>query len=577
MLQRPAFKATFVVVCLTIFFCVLSLSAVRQKSPTFDETLHLFAGYSYLKWGDFGINPEHPPLAKMVAALPLLALQLSDRGLDKKERDLVQRDRSHAWELANRFLFLYNDADSVFFYAKFSMMLFALALGLVVHTWARELYGLGAASVALFLFFCDPNIIAHSTLVHTDIPFALFFVAATYFFWRSLNHLSWPNLLLTSTCFALAAITKFSFVTIVPIWVVLGLVKIFAKVPQRSGITKPELVTSRWGKAGLLIILLGAALLTCYLVIWLTYGLRFDAAPYPRAQLPSLIAAAKKPWLEQIVGFSSDYLFFPDSWIFGIADAFRSLDRPAYLLGEIAKDGFWLYFPIAFLAKTPLPTLILILVGLVYLIFSKNRLPGTMFLLIPVICFFAAAVWSHINIGIRHILPLYPFLFVWLGGVAAALWARGSRSIRCALLLLAFWTVGSPLAVHPDYLPFFNEAVGGPDNGHKILVDSNLDWGQDLKGLKAWMERNKVEKIQLAYFGTANPIYYGIDADYLPGTLFPRPSENTHTSRKATHVAVSATYLMGYNLLNPNAYSVLRQQTPVAVIGHSIWVFKLQS
>jgi hypothetical protein len=99
------------------------------------------------------------------------------------------------------------------------------------------------------------------------------------------------------------------------------------------------------------------------------------------------------------------------------------------------------------------------------------------------------------------------------------------------------------------------------------LVDSNLDWGQDLKGLKAWVERNKVEKIQLAYFGTANPIYYGIDADYLPGTLFSRSSENAATARKATYVAVSATYLMGYNLLNPNAYIVLRQQTTVAVIA----------
>ena len=577
MLQRPACRATIAAVCLMIFFFVLSLSAVRQKSPTFDETLHLFAGYSYLKWGDFGINPEHPPLAKMVAALPLLALQLSDRGLDKAERDRVQRDRGHAWELANRFLFLNNDGETIFFYAKSVMALFGLALGLVVFNWARELYGLGAAVVALFLFVCDPNILAHSTLVHTDIPFALFFVAATYFFCRSLNQLSWANLLLTSTCFALAAITKFSFVTIVPIWIVLGLVKIFARAPQRSGITKPELVTSRWGKAALLIIILGAALLTCYLAIWLTYGLRFDAAPYPRAQLPSLIAAAKKPWLEQIVRFSSDYLFFPDSWIFGIADAFRSLDRPAYLMGEIAKDGFWLYFPVAFLAKTPLPTLILILAGLGYLIFSKNRLVGTVILLVPATCFFATAVWSHINIGIRHILPLYPFLFIWLGGVAAALWAKGNKSIRCALVLLAIWTIGSTLAVHPDYLAFFNEAVGGPDNGHNILVDSNLDWGQDLKGLKAWMERKKVEKIQLAYFGTANPVYYGIDADYLPGTMFSRSSENTATARKATHVAVSATYLMGYNLLNPNAYGALRQQTPVAVIGHSIWVFKLPS
>ena len=576
MLQQPAFKATAIVACLIIFFVVLSLGAVRQKSPTFDETLHLFAGYAYLKWGDFGINPEHPPLAKIVAALPLLTLHLNDQGVEKLERDRVQAQRGHAWELANRFLFLNNDAETIFFHAKVVMILLAVGLGIVVFIWARELYGLGAASVALFIYCCDPNMLAHAAIVHTDVPFALLFFAATYFFWLSLNELRWTNLLLTSTFFALAAITKFSFVTILPIWLLLGLITIFTKEPQRSRITEPTWVTSRRGKTILLIIILGAALLIGYLAIWLTYGLRFDTVAYPRAQLPSLIAAAKRPWLELLVRLSNDYLFFPDSWIFGIADAFRSLERPAFLLGEIAKEGFWLYFPIAFLTKTPLPTLILIFAGLVYLPFSRRRMRATIFLLVPVVVFFAAAVWSHINIGIRHILPIYPFLFVWLGGAAADIWHWGGRSTRLTLLILAVWLVTSAISIYPDHLAFFNEAVGGANNGHNILVDSNLDWGQDLKGLKVWMEQNKVNRIQLAYFGTANPRYYGIDADYLPGTLFSPWSDPADAARQASHAAISATYLMGYNLADANIYARFRQQQPVAVIGHSIWVYKLQ-
>ena len=574
--KPTALKATAIVVGLLTFFVVLSLGAARQKSPTFDETLHLFAGYSYLKWGDFGINPEHPPLAKIVAALPLLALQLDLRGVERGERDRVQSDRGHAWELANRFLFVNNDAETIFFHAKAAIILLALGLGIVVFFWARELFGLGAASAALFIYCFDPNILAHSAIVHTDVPFALFFFMATYFFWRSLNELNWANLLVTSACFALAAITKFSFVTILPIWCLLGLVKIFGAAPQRSRITAPASVTSRTGKATLVLILLGSVLLTCYLTIWLTYGLRFDTVAYARAQLPSVAAVAKKPWLQLIIGLSNDYLFLPDSWIFGIADAFRSLERPAYLMGEIAKDGFWLYFPIAFLAKTPVPTLIMSFAGLVYLPFTKRRNGATSFLLIPVVVFFAAAVWSHINIGIRHILPIYPFLFVWLGGVAAEIWQLGRRSARCALLFLAVWLIGSVISIYPDYLAFFNEAVGGAKNGHKILVDSNLDWGQDLKGLKIWMEQNRVDKIQLAYFGTANPQYYGIEADYLPGTLFSQSGKKLDLNHRATHIAISATYLMGYNLVNRDAYAVFRSQTPVAVIGHSIWVYKLQ-
>ena len=577
MLRQPAFKAAAIGVCPLVCFVIFTLGAVRLKSPTFDETLHLFAGYSYLKWGDFGINPEHPPLAKIVAALPLLALHLNDPGVERRERDWVQSDRSHAWELANRLLFLNNDAETIFFHAKGVMILLALGLGVVVFLWARELFGLGAASVALFIFCFDPNILAHSAIVHTDIPFALFFFAATYFFWRCLRELTWTNLFLSAGFFALAAITKFSFVIILPIWLALATIKVLSSEPQTSRITSPELVQSRLGKLTLLMVILGTVLLTCYVVIWLTYGLRFDSVPYARAPLPAVGALEKNPFLAMLVRFSSDYLFLPDSWNFGMADAFRSLARPAYLLGEIRKGGFWSYFPVAFLAKTPLPTLIMLFWATLHCVFAKHRERAVIFLLVPVTMFFAVAVWSHINIGLRHILPIYPFLFVWLGGVACKLWKSQIRSAKLGLLLLAVWLVGSTMSVYPDYLAFFNETAGGAKNGHNILVDSNLDWGQDLKGLKVWLAQHNVKKIQLAYFGTANPIYYGINADYLPGTLFVHPNESPASAFKASHIAISATYLMGYNLLNPNAYAAFRQRQPVAIIGHSIWVFKLQN
>ncbi len=575
MVRTPAFKPTVIPAGLLILFFLLSLGAVRHKSPTFDETLHLFAGYSNLRWGDFGINPEHPPLAKIVAALPLLTLHLNEQGLEKNERDRSLMERGHAWELANRLLFLNNDAETIFLHAKVVMILLATGLGVAVFVWARELYGLGAATLALFFYCCDPNILGHSAIVHTDVPFALVFFVATYFYWHSLNEFSWAHLFLTALFFALAAITKFTFVVVLPIWLVLGVVRVFARNPQRSKITEPEWVNTRRGKVTLLIIILATVVLAGYLTIWLTYGLRFDAAPYPRGQLPSLSAAAHNPWLESVVRFASEYLFLPNSWIFGITDAFRSLDRPAYLMGEIAKQGFWLYFPIAFLVKTPLPTLILVLTGIVYMPFSKDRKNASIFLIVPIGVYFFTAMWSHINIGIRHLLPIYPFLFVWLSGYAASLWQSGNRSVKLGMVGLVIWLFASTVRSYPDYLAFFNEMVGGAKNGHKFLVDSNLDWGQDLKGLKVWMEQNKVDKIQLAYFGTANPSYYAIDADYLPGTLFSQVAAKSNTHRKASHIAISATYLMGYNLLDPNTYKVFRQRTPVAIIGHSIWVYKL--
>ncbi|MGH7927265.1 MAG: ArnT family glycosyltransferase, partial [Candidatus Binatia bacterium] len=203
---------------LPLAFVVLSLSSVQQKSPTYDETVHLFAGYSYLKWGDYRVNPEHPPLVKMLAAAPLLALDLDTSGITPRERYHVQRDKNYGWVLAHRFVFADNDAETLFLYARVVMVLLAMALALCVAQWARKLYGAEAAIVALLLFCLDPNIIAHAAIVQTDVPFALVLFGATYFFWRSLNELTWFNLVATAMLFAVATVTKFSFVIILPIW-----------------------------------------------------------------------------------------------------------------------------------------------------------------------------------------------------------------------------------------------------------------------------------------------------------------------------------------------------------------------
>jgi len=161
---------------------MLSLTAAAQKSPTADENFHLVAGYSYLKWGDYRINPEHPPFAKLWAAVPLLALDTNDEPLTREARDRVQVNGKYGWLLANQWLFSSNDAQKLFFLAKIPMVALGSLLGLVVFCWTRELYGLPAAFAALVIYVFDPNILAHSAVVHTDIPFALALFAGTYFF-----------------------------------------------------------------------------------------------------------------------------------------------------------------------------------------------------------------------------------------------------------------------------------------------------------------------------------------------------------------------------------------------------------
>lgn len=562
-------------ILLLIVFVTLSLTATLRKSPTADENFHLVAGYSYLKWGDYRINPEHPPFAKLWAALPLLALDINDAPLTREARDQVQVNGKYGWLLANQWLFSSNDAEKLFFFAKVPMVALGALLGLLVFCWAYELYGLPAAFAALVIYVFDPNILTHSAIVHTDIPFTLALFAGTYFFWRTLREMTWFNWLMTAVCFALSAVTKFSFVTILPIWGLLGVGHILSPAPMRSRITSNGTIAGYWHKAGWIAIIFLSAIVFAYMAIWSAYGFHYDAVVGQRGPLG--IAAAVKPssWLTPWIRFNSEYHQFPEAWLSGLVYALSTFNRTAYLLGEISGDGFWLYFPIAFAVKTQLPTLLLLLASLIFLLNKGSVVTSRRFILLPIFVFFSLAVYSRMNIGLRHILPIYPFLFVWLGGSVGALWASRSAAKRCGVLLLGLWLIWSTLKAFPDYLAFFNETVGARDR-YKILVDSNLDWGQDLKGLKRWMDDHKVAKIQLAYFGTADPAYYGIHAIHKPGTwstVLSKPRDNDDEDL-SPYIAISATHLVGVYLgtLNPYAQYLLKE--PVASIGHSILIYR---
>ena len=311
-----------------------------------------------------------------------------------------------------------------------------------------------------------------------------------------------------------------------------------------------------------------------YLTVWAAYGFHYEAVDEQRGALGVSTLVELSTWLKPLIRLGAAYQLLPEAWLSGIVYALSTTNRTAYLLGEIS-DGFWLYFPIAFAVKTPLPTLILLVTALVMYLSRKRRRFDDMFLLIPILLFFLLAVYSRMNIGLRHILVIYAFLFVWLGGNVATLWATRSTAKRCAVVVLGIWLTGSTLKWYPDYLAYFNETVN-PRAAHEILVDSNLDWGQDLKGLKQWMKQNGARRIQLAYFGIADPAYYGIDAIYKPGTwsiVLSKP-RNYDDAQLSPYVAISATHLVGVFLGSRNPYAHFLLMEPVATIGHSILIYR---
>jgi len=558
-----------------VIFVVLSIGSVLQKSPTYDESVHLFAGYSYLRWGDYRVNPEHPPLAKMLAAAPLLALDLDTSGITPRERFQVQRDKNYGWVLAHRFIFGNNDAETLFLYARLVMVTLAVALALCMTRWTWDLYGTEAAIVALCLFCLDPNLIAHSSIVQTDFPFALLFFITIYFFWRSLNELSWPNLLMTATSFALAAVTKFSFVIILPIGLVLGSYRILNSEPLRSSMTDPPEISGRWRKTASMAVILIFSVSLAYLATWIIYRLRFDATLFQSGHLSGGELSAATTWSRSILRLAREYMLLPEALLFGLGDAYQRMERTSYLLGEISDSGFWLYFPVAFLVKTPAPTLLFIVIAIGYSLFQRPKQRAVLFLLAPPMIFFCFAIWSHLNVGWRHILPIYPFLFVWIGGAIGRLWRSSQHLTKIFIVVLGVWLCASTLSAFPNYLAYFNEAVGGSAKGSAILVDSNLDWGQDLKGLKKWMTQNGVDKIQLAYFGTADPVYYKIDSMYLPGSAFFPQETDVALENKPKYIAISETLLAGLYLDRADRYARFRKRKPVANIGYSIRVYEV--
>lgn len=563
-------------------FMLVLLGTIKELSPTFDEPVHVVAGYSYLKWGDYRVNPEHPPLAKALAALPLLAFDIKDPRPANSDWERIPKQQPGipTVKFARELLFVHNDGAKLFQYAKLPFVIITLILGLFVFLWSLQWFGPVAAIASLTLFATDPNIIAHSTIVHTDMPFTVFFFIGTYFFQRALSTRRWPDGLLACALFSLAAITKFSSVGIVASWSLAGLIWLLQ--PASSQDSPLAGAVSRRRNLLLLSGLLLGSLLGAYLFTWAAYGFRFAAIPGTEE---SFVMAPVMPettplFVRQTASFVTRFHLLPEAWIYGELHTLAFLSRTSFLLGGFSEEGFWLYFPVAFLAKTPLPTLILVSLSFAGLLTRHNFHKRPIFTLwAPVLVYFSIAVWARMNIGIRHILPIYPFLFVLAGESAAALWQSRTVWKRGCLILIGGWALWGSVVTYPNYLAYFNEAAGGPKNGHNVLLDSNLDWGQNLKSLKSWMGEHGVKSILLLYFGQAEPASYGIDAIHIPGSLVrPRTSKRVDSSIPYV-LAVSANHFYADRVYSTKVEAEFirsfRLKKPVATIGHSLLVFKL--
>jgi hypothetical protein len=544
----PRRQAALAAVLLLAVFAVLCVRELRWDTPTVDEFAHLPAGYHYLKTGRFDLFPTNPPLVKILCALPLLAL---DPSIDTAAK--VENTGWYPWIFGTDFMARNREGyDRIFFFGRLPVVALGLFLGVLVFLWARELYGDEAGLVALFLTVFCPPLIAHAHLATIDVGLSVFVVLSLYLFHRFLQRPSMGRLIACGTALGLAQFTKFTAILLYPIFVLLALVALLRG--ERSQRLRGL------GSLAALFLLSLLVLNAAYLFQGVGRGVgeyRFESR---LMQSMTSVLPAGTP------------LPLPSAWVEGF-DALQLIndqgEYPEYLFGRWSREGSKAYYLVTLLFKTPLPLL------LAFLLAPFARLPkettrGEMFLWLPALLLFAAfSLLSKVHYGIRYILPVLPLATIWAARLVPWLKER-SRTVQIVAVVLLLTCPISALLATPDSLSYFNLLAGG--QGERILLDSNFDWGQGLKRVRAYMDREGLETIDLAYFGHVDPAIYGI------AWRFPQPDQ-------PGLVAVSANFLHGYPYATyadgrivpvpPNAFTWIAQWPRVADLGGGMFVYRI--
>ncbi len=489
----------------------LMIGVARQESAIMDELAHIPAGYGYVKYFDFRLNPEHPPLLKVLAALPLLTMDLN---FPTTHRSWTT-DINGQWEVGAKFLYESgNDADKIVFVSRIIPILFTLLTIILIYLWSKELFSKWWALIPPFLFALSPTVLAHGHYVTTDIAAAFGIILATYLFLKFLLHSSRRNLIWAGIGLGIAELAKFSAVLLIPYFLIVLLFFIFSPLRRYSR-------RYYFGSAFLIFLIALGIIYAVYFIFTLNYPLEKQAAdskfilnsfsPRWLAGIPTVLAENRitRPLAEYILGF--------------LMVMQRSAGgNTTYFLGVVSAAGSKLYFPLTFFLKESLPVIIFILTAFtvgVWKFFksvkNKSRVKrfidflGTnfsefaMFLFVAI--YWVYTVRSPLNIGFRHLLPSIPFIYI--------LSVIGLKTLRFnlkkwALGLLLIWFAAETFVAAPYFLSYFNQIGGGTRGGYRYVTDSNYDWGQDLKRLVAFTDEKRISKIAVDYFGGGNPQYY---------------------------------------------------------------------
>jgi Dolichyl-phosphate-mannose-protein mannosyltransferase len=571
--RRTASWATAIAAAIVILlFFTCCVRTARNDSVSWDESQHLYSGWLSWEHGDFGYNPEVPPLVKMWDAIPLL------------HRDITQPAftgdpfKKEGFVLGQRFLAA-NGIDRTLIPARIMASLLTVLLATLLFLCAREMFGDKAALFALLLFCLDPNFLAHGAYVTTDIGASLTMLAAVYAFYRYVQRPGVARIITTGLAVGLTMTAKFTGVFIVPVLCLIAAIDYW--------LSKRDAASSKSPSPRQLIATIAVASVIGVGCIWTIYHFRYAARPGGLQLNPTseqYLQDLTSPLARRALATAGKLHLLPEAYIYGLADTkISAASLPSYLFGQDYKGAPHWYFPAAFLIKSTLPFLILL--GLTIITVLRGRWPRRreiVFLTVPPIFFFLLSSSSDLGIGYRHLFPIFPMLYILIAGCAANLVSRNRKFIYGFIVLL-IWQFVTTVTARPGLLAYANEAWGGPSRTHLYLSDSNVDWGQQLKAVKSYLDTHPSQPCYFAYFaqGPVDFRDYGINCHVLPtGSA---AWTGLDTMRFGEDPKISGTVLIGDGVLagadipgKENPYAQFVSVRPAATIDRGVYVYQGQ-
>ena len=518
------------------------ISTYDVFGETYDEGVHIAAGMELLDRGRFTYEPKHPPLARVAVALGPWLSGVRSQGLPG------------IWDEGRAIIHSENAARTLFL-ARLGVLPFFLLAAVTLWLWAAWLAGEGAAAVAVGLFTTAPPVLAHASVATTDMGLTAAFVALLYAACRWLESPSTTRSVWLGAAGAAALTVKLSSVAFFGATAVLVLVgrRWLARgpAPDTGGRDSVAARFARWlTVTPLHLRRLAIVAPVAFATVWMVYGFqvgRLHGVPFPLTTL-----------------------------IQGFRDLARHNDvgQVAFLLGNTYADGNWLFFPVGIAVKAPLTLLALGLAGAVLLgrRAARERDWRLWVPLLASVAVLGVSMMARINLGVRHVLPVFVLLALFGGVATVAIWKRVTRPVsRVAFAAVAAAGLWSTVAIHPDYLAYFNELAGR--HPERVLVDSDLDWGQDLRRLRDTLAARGIDSVTTAYFGSAVPRMYGI-----PVARRWKRDEPVHgwfVVSQTLRQRGDAVVRNGTWTLYPSALAWLDAYQPEARIGRSLLLYRI--